>query len=761
VIPRRPLVVFTLFSLLPSTFPVVAAPAPPAQGFNDTTQVTAIEIPVQVTRDGEPVRGLKVSDFEVTEGKTKRPIVGFDVVDLESTSVEKSMVAGAPAKIAAPALAGRRHLLLLFDLGNSDPQAVIKAEKAIEGVALKDLTPNDLVAVATYSPADGTRLLLNFTTNRQQLVAALQHVGLPPAEDRAPDPLRLLAEVPLPTFTPGANQARAGNPGAAARDSAADYLAHSVQQQARADREAQLQMVGAMTRAYADLARLMASISGRKEVVLLSQGFDPALLQGSTGREQESSTADLQNDEKVVWVDSDQRFGNTHQSNALEKTLEAFRRADCVIQAVNIGGLRATGGGPSGGTSAGQSSLAMQKLGVETQTASDNGLAAVRANGDAGLFQMARDTGGELYQNFNDLGVAVRRLLQRTSVTYLLTIQPEGLVADGSFHPLKVALKQAPRGTQISARPGYYAPARSRKPSELERTLAAGNELMSADGSGTVSTAVLALPFRSHGAKAYVPVLIEADGGTLLGDMLATAVSAPTVPAEIYSYALSEDGSVADFFVQVLGLDLGKVGETVRSTGLKFFGHMELAPGKYEIRTLVRNGLSGAYGVSVEPLNVPDFSTSSTVLLRPLFLEPFDKWLMVREGPRGELKGEPYPFMAGDQAYSPASLPKLTSGQTATLELVGWNLGAVGAQTTGRVLNREGKEVVAGGVRLDLDRPVASQAGPATVRTHFVTPKLPVGTYELVIDLGPQAKATAGGHFAVVEDPFRSMGGGG
>src|ERR1700724_4848957 len=66
-----------------------AAPAPgPAgppqggQGFAESTQVTAVEVPVQVLRDGEPVRGLTAADFEVYEGRRKQAITGFDVVDL-------------------------------------------------------------------------------------------------------------------------------------------------------------------------------------------------------------------------------------------------------------------------------------------------------------------------------------------------------------------------------------------------------------------------------------------------------------------------------------------------------------------------------------------------------------------------------------------------------------------------------------------------------------------------------------------------------
>jgi hypothetical protein len=72
--------------------------------------VTLVEIPVEVTKGDEPVRGLSAADFEVREGKNVLPIVSFEVIDLE-----------APPKPEAPPPppAARRHVLFLFDFANS------------------------------------------------------------------------------------------------------------------------------------------------------------------------------------------------------------------------------------------------------------------------------------------------------------------------------------------------------------------------------------------------------------------------------------------------------------------------------------------------------------------------------------------------------------------------------------------------------------------------------------------------------------------
>ena len=52
------------------------------KGFGDVTNVIVVEVPVYVTKDGEPVRGLTAENFEITDGRRVQPITGFEVVDL-------------------------------------------------------------------------------------------------------------------------------------------------------------------------------------------------------------------------------------------------------------------------------------------------------------------------------------------------------------------------------------------------------------------------------------------------------------------------------------------------------------------------------------------------------------------------------------------------------------------------------------------------------------------------------------------------------
>jgi VWFA-related protein len=689
------------------------------------TQVVVVEVPVQVVKDGEPVRGLTAQDFEVYDGRKKVPVTGFEVLDLAA-----STGADAAAQAARVPVSARRHFMLLFDLSFSEPKSIAKAREAAQKV-VNDLHPTDLVAVATYSSLQGPQLVIGFTPDRKQVSAAIDTLGLPKLIDRSPDPLKLVL------FQAEQNHANAPRTSSAigvsadvkaAKEAALlDTLNTFATAAEHADRSAKIQMVNSLTRSFSDLARLMASVEGRKYVVYLSEGYDSSLVSGKANlgpqsAEQATSTLDVGDESRIIantdGTGSDSQFGDTHSQNAVEKMLESFRRADCVVQAVDIGGLRA--GNDQGG--------------------------GEKGSGREALFNMAKSTGGELFENFNDLSAAMGQMLRRTSVTYVLSFQPTDEVkADGSYHKLKVELKNAPRGARVVARPGYYAPLPYNQQPAQAKLLEAASGLMSSD-SGEIVTSVLAAPFALGGPKAYVPVVIEVDGPTLLAGK-----QDPKLPVEVYIYALDANGSIQDFLTQTVGLDLTKVESPLRQTGLKYFGHVELAPGTYSLRTLVRNGSTGNTSLRVTSLTVPP--ADEATLLPALFQEAPGRWVPVRENPK---PGQqlPYAFMLKQQPYIPAARPVLTPGQESRLVLVGYNLKPGEWKQQVQVLGADGKEMPGGSFKV-----IDKEAGGAT--THLLAtfqppPALPPGNYSLRVTL-----TDGGGKAETSTAPFTVGGGSG
>lgn len=678
--------------------PKIVQPPRGRQTFAGSADVVAVEIPVQVVRAGEPVRGLTADDFEVYDGRKKQAITGFEVLDLGTPE------AATPA--AEIPVAGRRHFLLLFDLTFSEPKSIVRARSAAQKI-LDQLHPTDLVAVATYSSLQGANLVLGFTSDRSQAEIALETLGVPSLIERSRDPLKLgvvdAKKLSASHMTGGGTLSVRWRRSYGARldidrELVSNFQSLSVGAE-QTERDKQASLVQRLAGSFSQLARLMGGLAGRKYVVYLSQGYDSTLLSGTTDVEtqraiQESSIFG----EAPITADSNERFGDTTTANRVEKMLIELRRADCIIQAVNISGLRAEGDqGPR------------------------------MASGNDSLLQMAKDTGGELFENFNDLEAALGRMLKDTSVTYVLTIQPDDL-EPGDYRRLKVELKGASRGARLVHRQGYYAPKSYAQRNPLERLLEAGSQILGEERDA-VKTAVLAAPFRMAEGPSYVPVLVEVDGPSLLAGK-----QEAQLPIEVYVYALDESGAVIDFLSQTVALELARAEPVLRLGGFKFFGHLDLEPGRYSLRVLVRNGTNGISGLKIVALEVPAFG-AVPVLLPAFFPDGSNRWLLAREVQGEGARQVEYPFMRGDQPYVPSSLPVMKPGQETPVSLVGYNLAPGSWKAEAKVLSLDGQQVHAsGGLKIVSARP-GTEGAAARAEGSFRAPTLPPGHYLLKVTL--------------------------
>ncbi|MGB6854257.1 MAG: hypothetical protein WBG49_16875, partial [Thermoanaerobaculia bacterium] len=88
---------------------LLAAQDRPTRRFKDTAVVTVVEVPVQVSRDSDPLRTLTEEDFELLDNGKKQEIIGFDLIDLSTTTTIHDDIP----------IAGRRHFLVLFDMSFS------------------------------------------------------------------------------------------------------------------------------------------------------------------------------------------------------------------------------------------------------------------------------------------------------------------------------------------------------------------------------------------------------------------------------------------------------------------------------------------------------------------------------------------------------------------------------------------------------------------------------------------------------------------
>ncbi len=159
-----------------------------AQRFGEAARrCVAVEVPVQVVRDGEPVRGLTAADFEVFEGPQEAAVTGFEVVDLAGPR--------RPGKRATPVTRWPRGATSCCSSTWRSPSPSRSCGRATRPPGGRPaLHPTDLVAVATYSARPGRSWCSASPPTAGRSTTALDTLGLPGLLERTPDPLRLVVK---------------------------------------------------------------------------------------------------------------------------------------------------------------------------------------------------------------------------------------------------------------------------------------------------------------------------------------------------------------------------------------------------------------------------------------------------------------------------------------------------------------------------------------------------------------------------------------
>ena len=208
---RRATLLFLLALLVPGLAglraqqPGTQAQAP-LPAFRANVSLVVVDVVVR-DRSGATVRGLTANDFEIREDNRAQQIRSFDFQEVTTapaaplpatpilsagpaaaTPNRETRAGPAVATPASPAtatrvpptapvrredLAGRRLLVLLFDLSSMQPEDLDRAGKAAVDYVDHQMSDADLVAVASVDTT--LTVLSDFTSDRQAIKTALAH----------------------------------------------------------------------------------------------------------------------------------------------------------------------------------------------------------------------------------------------------------------------------------------------------------------------------------------------------------------------------------------------------------------------------------------------------------------------------------------------------------------------------------------------------------------------------------------------------------
>ncbi|HEX7183669.1 MAG TPA: VWA domain-containing protein [Thermoanaerobaculia bacterium] len=647
--------------------------APP--GASDEISVTAVEIPVEVMRGGEAVKGLTAADFEVTEKGRPLSVVAFEAIDLE-----------APEKPGAQPLppAARRHLFFLFDFAFSSPERIATGVTEARKLVASGLDPRDMVGVGVYLPKGELHLLLSFTTDRAaaaRTLGALESVLTGKAAEVPggdSDPLRvtglgarsLLAQawkVKESNFAADMLATLGPSDGTWGGFLQKNVLSHSSILHQPNVEALMSSHVKAQLDALAGLAETLRPVQGRKYLALFSDGFAEGLVQYSPGGAQDSYV------------------GGSDLLRRLGDTVEELRRSGWLLHVVDLGGVRA------------------QRAGN-------------------GLFYLAHETGGTMVEATNKLAEGLDGAMKKSAHGYLLTVQVDA-APDGSFHPLEVRLRNGQKA-KVRHRSGYFAPLPFKQQKDVQRLAEAARLVAGDDERDDLGIQVMAVPLRSGGESTPVAVVVEVPGAPIL------AGGAPRLGLEVFGYALDDQGNSNDFFAQAVELDRSKVGTRLAQGGVRVLGQLDLSPGKHRLRVLVRDRNDGRVSLLSLPLSLA--ATAETASrIDALFLPPSDDpWLLVRSTDTS--------FDLHGRSVLPAAHATLPAAGEAQVLLLGRGITGTGAWVRGRILTLEGKPATGGEVEL-LTMTSGEAGQPDLVMAKLHAGSLPPGDYLLELRVGREA----------------------
>lgn len=576
------------------------------EAYREKIDVTWVEIPVTVIgRDGAAVRGLTRDNFEILEGSERRTIETFDVVDF---AAERPLAAVSPLNPAS-----RRYFLLLFDLSYATPTSILRAQTAARDFIARSVGDRDLVAVASADVERGTRFLTAFTTDRNLLLAAISE----PVTFRTIDPLQISSAGIL------ASVGSAGAGGRAdVRTTAEEVAADIARNSGKLDDAYSRARVRKQVETLAVVARALRGLAGRKHLVLLSEGFDPRLVQGrGTGETRELNDENRAIQHGEIWkVDSDKRYGETGTQRTIDLMAEEFKRSDVVLHAVDIQGLR-----------------------VQNDTRSGS-----LVNSNEGLFLLSSSTGGTVFRNSNDISGEFDRLTRQHEVVYVLGFHaPRGRA--GEFHDLRLRLVDVPNA-RAHYRGGYYDPGDE---TPLQRSLTNAEIIVNDIPQDGVAMDALAMAFPTGGADSQVPVMLELPGSSLLA-----AAGEDSATLDFFVYAFDPEGTVRGTIHQRVGLEIDKLAGRLRESGVRFYGTMRLPSGRYALKCLVRVLETEARGFRRIDIDVP--VPGDVAVVRPIFFDDPGSWIMIKGGEDPKV---PYPFVLDGESFVPAARASLRPGE--------------------------------------------------------------------------------------------------
>ena len=409
-----------------------------------------------VARDaktGEVVRGLKQSDFSISENGKQQHISTFDfeTVDMATPLNEATisgLAAGATgsgnkaAVVAKPEeLRNHRLIVMFFDLTSMQPEDLDRSVNAAQDFLRAKMQPADLVALVSLG--DTLKVDQDFTADKNALIN----------------------EVGVYNGTEGQGFAQGATDNSNQVEDTTGYTPdESEYNDLNTDRE---------LFALRAISKSLEKITEKKSLLYFSGGIS--------------------------------RDGIENQAS-LRSAVNAAVRANLAIYSVDTRGLQAIS--PLGDASTGS----LRGTGSFNGATLTNNMNANFATQEV-MGMLSSETGGKAFFDSNDFAPAFAQVQRDTSAYYAIGFHSSNPLRDGRYRKLTIKINRP--GVKLEYRPGYYAPADFQHAGKEDRERDLEEQLASDLPATDMAVYLDAMYFRLDENRFFVPVSLIVPGSQI------------------------------------------------------------------------------------------------------------------------------------------------------------------------------------------------------------------------------------------------------
>jgi VWFA-related protein len=524
------------------------------------TQTVLIQVPILVTdKSGNHIHGLTKEDFHVFENGKEQKVATFE--EIVATNERLPIAEKKPGEFCNLMLSDqqpRTVTVIAIDTINTPFLDQYTGRRALIKYLADNLDSNQVLALMVMT-GHGLKVVQGLTSDHEQLVRMLKKAsGETPALQGSGSDVQANAAVGDVPDLPTAPAGFASPFAAAAAFIAYGDTITAALQQPRALEET--------LNAFLEIAWSLSGVPGRKSLIWATGGSPFEI----------SSPAQLP--------------GSGYLSSLYQRTMQALDAAQVSIYPVDVRGLVEN-----------TSAATRSSTGPELQNQLSN-LAHFQQSTIDTLNQFADMTGGKAFYNTNDLASSFKRAADDSSSYYLAGYYLDTHNNNAGWRQLKVKVDK--KDTEVRAREGFFVTNATMNPdatrsSDLTYALSSPIE-----GSG-VPVSVKVLGTSGDGAKKKTEFIVHVPAG---GVSIEGGNGQNHLNFDFAAAAYSSNGKAEKAVITIGKPVTATVPDaqmaSLRANGIDMKNALDLDPGQYAVRVVIRDNITGKIGSVTVPLTV-------------------------------------------------------------------------------------------------------------------------------------------------------------